>query len=140
MKLLRLIAIGLCASPLPGLAQSQGAPPTGDQAECSALATQQTGFNPAQPPPPTAVASPQVAGTGSRARGAAGGAAIGAMAGNAGAGAAAGAVAGGVAQRSRARRAARQQNDANAQQQQAGQAAYNQALSACLASRGHPTQ
>jgi hypothetical protein len=138
MKPLRPITLGLWLGLIPGLALGQGATPTSDQTECSAVATQQTGFNPAHPPPPTAVANQQVAGTGSRARGAAGGAVIGAAAGNAGAGAAAGAVAGGVAQRSRSRRAARQQNEANAQQQQSGQAAYNQALSACLASRGHP--
>jgi outer membrane lipoprotein SlyB len=137
MKPLRPITLGLCLALLPALALSQGAPPTNDQVNCSAWATQQTGYNPAQPPP-TAVPNQQVAGSGSRARGAAGGAAIGAMAGNAGAGAAAGAVAGGVAQRSRARRAARQQNEAIAQQQQSGQAAYNQALSTCLASHTHP--
>ena len=137
MKVLRSIGVGLCIGLLPGLALGQGAAPTNGQVNCSAWATQQTGYNPAHPPP-TAVANQQVAGTGSRARGAAGGAAIGAMAGNAGAGAAAGAVAGGVAQRSRARRAARQQNEAIAQQQQAGQAAYNQALSTCLAGHGHP--
>ena len=103
-----------------------------DQAECSSIATQQTGFNPAMPPP-AAAASAQVAGSGSRARGAAAGAAFGAIGGNAGAGAAAGAVAGGVAQRSRNRRNARAHNDAVAQQQ----AAYDQARTACLAGRGY---
>ncbi|HEY2048263.1 MAG TPA: hypothetical protein VGH03_02915 [Caulobacteraceae bacterium] len=137
LKPLHPIAIGLCLALLPEFAMGQAATPANDQVNCSAWATQQTGYNPAQPPP-TAVANQQVAGTGSRARGAAGGAAIGAMAGNAGAGAAAGAVAGGVAQRSRARRAARQQNEAIAQQQQAGQAAYNQALSSCLAKHPAP--
>jgi hypothetical protein len=125
-----LVAVlGLSLMSSEGLAQSS------DQARCSAQATQQTGFDPSRPPPPPATASPQVAGTGSRARGAAAGAAIGAAAGNAGGGAAAGAVAGGVAQRSRSRRAARAQNDATAQQQQSGQAAYTQAMNACLA--GH---
>lgn len=121
-----------------GAQPSPGAAPTGDQAACSALATQQTGFDPARPPPPQAQASAQVAGSGSRARGAAAGAMIGGASGDAGAGAAAGAVAGGVSQRSRSRRAARQHNDMAAQQQQAGQAAYNQALSNCLAQRGPP--
>jgi hypothetical protein len=105
-------------------------------AECSALATQQTGFDPARPPPPPATASAQVAGTGARARGAAAGAIIGgASGGDAGQGAAAGMVAGGVAQRSRSRRSARQQNEVVAQQQQTGRAAWDQARSACLASR-----
>jgi hypothetical protein len=103
-----------------------------DQAECSTIATQQTGFNPAMPPP-AAAASAQVAGSGSRARGAAAGAAVGAIGGNAGAGAAAGAVAGGVTQRSRNRRAARAQNDATAQQQ----AAWDHARAGCLTSRGY---
>ena len=134
MKRIPQIATALCLSLLPstGLAQSAS-----DQAACAAQATQQTGFDPSRPPPPPATASPQVAGTGSRARGAAAGAMIGAVGGDAGTGAAAGAVAGGVTQRSRSRRAARQQNDAMAQQQQSGQAAYNQAMTACLAARGH---
>jgi hypothetical protein len=103
-----------------------------DQAECSTIATQQTGFNPAMPPP-AAVANAQVSGSGTRARGAATGAAIGAMSGNAGAGAAAGVVAGGVTQRSRNRKTARAQNDAMAQ----GQAAWDQARAGCLSSRGY---
>jgi hypothetical protein len=126
------LAVGLCLLLIPAAGPAQAA-----SQSCGAWATQQTGYDPNRPPPPAAVASPQVAGSGSRARGAAGGAAIGAIAGDAGKGAAAGAVAGGVAQRSRNRRAARAQNEANAQQQQAGQAAYNQALQACLARQGH---
>ena len=103
-----------------------------DHADCARIATQQTGYNPAAPPPP-AQASMQVAGSGARARGAAAGAIIGgASGGDAGAGAAAGAVAGGVAQRSRNRRGARAHNEANASQQ----AAYNQALASCMAGRG----
>jgi hypothetical protein len=121
------------AGPAPG---QGGANQANDEAECSALATQQTGFDPARPPPPAATASPQVAGSGSRARGAAAGAMIGGVSGDAGAGAAAGAVAGGVAQRSRSRRSARAQNEAMAQNQQTGQAAYAQARAACLSSRG----
>lgn len=126
--LVAVVGLSLIATEAP--AQSS------DHAKCAAQATQQTGYDPSRPPPPQATASPQVAGTGSRARGAAAGAAIGAAGGNAGAGAAAGAVAGGVAQRSRSRRAARAQNEATAQQQQSGQAAYTQALNACLAGHG----
>jgi hypothetical protein len=140
MKPSSSIAAGLCLLLVPASALAEGAPAGGGQASCAAWATQQTGYDPARPPPPPAVASPQVAGSGSRARGAAAGAVIGGAAGDAGAGAAAGAVAGGVAQRSRNRRAARAQNDAVAQQQQAGQAAYNQALQACLASRAPPAR
>ncbi len=137
MKSLPSFAAGLCLALVPAMPFAQGS----DQAACAAQATQQTGYNPAQPPPPPAAASPQVAGSGSRARGAAAGAVIGgASGGDAGAGAAAGAVAGGVAQRSRNRQGARAQNEANAQQQQSGQAAYNQALSNCLASHGAPAK
>jgi hypothetical protein len=125
---------GLFLGLIPVLTLAPGAMATGAQQTCAAWATQQTGFDPNRPPP-QAVASTQVTGSGSRARGAAGGAVIGAVAGNAGAGAAAGAVAGGVAQRSRNRQAARAQNDAIAQQQAAGQANYNQALQACINSR-----
>jgi len=134
MKPFPPIATLVCLCLLPAAAIAQSAD---DQAQCAQLATQQTGYDPARPPPPPATASPQVAGTGSRARGAAAGAMIGAAGGDAGTGAAAGAVAGGVTQRSRSRRTARQQNDAMAQQQQAGQAAYTQALNACLAGRSH---
>lgn len=133
MKPFPPLVTAVCLSLLPAAGLAQAA---GDQAACAAQATQQTGYDPARPPPPPATASPQVAGTGSRARGAAAGAMIGAAAGDAGSGAAAGAVAGGVTQRSRSRRNARQQNDAMAQQQQAGQAAYTQALNACLAGHG----
>jgi hypothetical protein len=146
MKTLLLLSSALFVAVVPtaGFTQAAGPAPgqssanqASDEVECSALATQQTGFDPARPAPPPATASPQVAGSGSRARGAAAGAMIGgASGGDAGAGAAAGAVAGGVAQRSRSRRSARAQNDAMAQNQQAGQAAYAQARAACLSSRG----
>jgi hypothetical protein len=135
MKILPCFAAGLCLTLVPALTLAQG----NDQPTCAAWATQQTGFDPNRPPP-QAVPNQQVAGSGSRARGAAAGAVIGGAAGDAGAGAAAGAVAGGVSQRSRNRRSARAQNDATAQQQQAGQAAYNQALQSCLASRSPPAK
>ncbi len=144
------LATALCLGLVPAAALAQsvtpakgqdGAQQARDESECSAQATQQTGFNPAAPPPPQASASPQVAGSGSRARGAAAGAMIGGASGNdAGAGAAAGAVAGGVSQRSKSRRTARAQNEATAQQQQTGQAAYTQARTACLQGRGYTVQ
>jgi hypothetical protein len=148
MRSHRFVAAAICLSLSPGLASAQTATPApsgpapsgagqpSGEVDCAAIATQQTGYDPSRPPP-QATANPQVAGSGSRARGAAAGAAIGSMSDAAGQGAAAGAVAGGVAQRSRNRRSTRQQNDAMAQQQQAGQAAYNQALSNCLAKHGH---
>ena len=121
-------AIGLCLVASPAAAD--------DEAECSAIATQQTGYAPGMAPPPQAVPNQQVTGSGARVRGAAGGAVIaGVSGGDAGEGAAAGAVAGGVAHRSRARRAARAQNSASAQQYQAAQSAYAQAKAACLAGR-----
>jgi hypothetical protein len=142
-----VVAAALISAPIADAAQSfhptngqDAAKQASDMAECSAKATQQTGFDPARPPPPPVAASPQVAGSGARARGAAAGAVIGGAGGNAGGGAAAGAVAGGVAQRSRNRRAARAQNDAIAQQQQAGQAAFDHARTACLTGRGYAAQ
>jgi hypothetical protein len=138
MKILPPLIAAACVGLLPTTVAAQtSGNQANDDAACSAQATQQTGFDPARPPPPPAQANPQVVGSGSRARGAAAGAAMGAIGGEAGTGAAAGAVAGGVTQRSRNRRAARQANDTMAQQQQAGQAAWNQAKTSCMASRGY---
>jgi hypothetical protein len=134
------LGVGTAASggtTVTGLQGQDRATAKSDQAQCSAQATQQSGFDPNSPPPPPATASPYVAGSGTRARGAATGAIIGGATGNAGGGAAAGAVAGGVVQRSRNRQAARQTNQAVAQQQQAGQAAYHQAWASCLTARGY---
>jgi hypothetical protein len=137
MKTLLLLIAAVCVAVLPTTVAAQaGDAQANDDAQCAAQATQQTGFDPSRPPPPPAQSNPQVAGSGSRARGAAAGAAIGAMGGDAGTGAAAGAVAGGVSQRSRNRRATRQANDTMAQQQQSGQAAWQQAKASCMASRG----
>jgi hypothetical protein len=108
-----------------------------DEADCNNIAIQQTGYNPAAPPPPTAQAAP-VTGSGGRARGAAAGAAVGAVGGNdVGNAAAKGAVVGGVAQRNRNRKAAANANAANAQNQAAGQTAYANSRRACLQSRGY---
>jgi hypothetical protein len=141
MKILPSLIAAVCVGVLPTTVSAQaGGAQANDDAACSAQATQQTGFDPSRPPPPSAQTNPQVAGSGSRARGAAAGAAIGAVGGDAGTGAAAGAVAGGVAQRSRNRRATRQANDTMAQQQQSGQAAWQQAKAACMANRGGAAQ
>jgi hypothetical protein len=138
MKPIPAFTTALCLGLAPVLTLAPGSVASAQQS-CGAWATQQTGYDPNRPPPPQATANPRVAGSGTRARGAAAGAVIGGIAGDAGKGAAAGAVAGGVTQRSRNRRAARAQNDANAQQQAAGQSAYNQALQSCL-NRGGPPQ
>jgi hypothetical protein len=109
-----------------------------DKSECARWATKQTGYDPAQPPPPAPTAEPApVTGTGSRARGAAAGAALGAIGGNAGAGAATGAIVGGVARRAANRRAAEAQNQASAQQAQSARASFDQARTACLTGRGY---
>ena len=112
-----------------------------DEAECNTLAIQQSGYDPAHPPA-TATAQPApVTGSGSRARGAAAGAAVGAIGGNdVGNAAAKGAVVGGVVQRNKNRAAASQANQAQAQQQQAGMTAYQNARRACLQSRGYTVQ
>ncbi len=93
-----------------------------DEAECYTWAVQQSGYDPAKPPPATATAQPApVTGSGGRARGAAAGAAVGAIGGNdVGNAAAKGAVVGGVAQRNRNRNAAAASNQAAADQQQSG--------------------
>jgi len=118
-----------------------------DEARCYSWAVQETGFDPANPPPIQAPPPPQTtdATPGSGARGAliggAGGAALGAIGGNAGAGAAAGAVTGIIVGRVRSRR----KNEAQAQaNQQAIQAAeqqrmddFGRARTACLEGRGY---
>ena len=110
-----------------------------DQGECATWAKQQTGYDPANPPPPPAAPAQQpVTGSGARARGAAAGAAVGAITGNdTGDAAKAGMVAGAAAQRGANRRAARDQQAAAAQQQGAGQATYDKARAACLEGRGY---
>jgi hypothetical protein len=109
-----------------------------DESECSKWAVAKTGYDPANPPPiPKAQPAP-VTGSGARVAGAAVGGTIGAVSGgDAGDAALAGAVAGGVVRRSRNRRAAAAQNQANAQQAQAANAGYEQARGACLTGRGY---
>src|SRR3954468_24338178 len=113
-----------------------------DDAECSAWAKGQTGYDPAQStqyaaPPPAQHEGERARGA---ARGAAGGAVIGAIAGDAGKGAAIGAVGGTMAGGARQRRkqedysqAAGQQQQAAAQKQQQSQRAYG----ACFEGKGY---
>ena len=113
-----------------------------DEATCYTWAVQQSGFDPAKPPPTPAAAKPPTTATGTTpgagVRGAARGAVVGeVVGGDAGAGAAAGAAV--------ARSSSRKQNAAAAQQgQQQAQAATQQqqasfakARAACLEGRGY---
>ena len=108
-----------------------------DEHECSTWAVKQSGFDPAAPPPPTAVAK-GATGSGAGVKGAVVGGGIGAVSGgNAGQAAVAGAVAGRVIKRNKNRQEAKAINNANAQQVQAGYGAYERARGACLTGRGY---
>jgi hypothetical protein len=114
-----------------------------DEGECHVWAVQQSGYDPAKPPPATAAApaqgtTPTGVTPGAGVRGAARGAVVGEIVGDdAGAGAAAGAA----AARGQSRRQNRaQQQQATQQQQQAQssqQQAYARARGACLEGRGY---
>ncbi|HSC62340.1 MAG TPA: hypothetical protein VLD35_01805 [Caldimonas sp.] len=105
-----------------------------DEAACYTWAVQQTGFDPAKPPP-TAAAPTTATGTqpGAGARGAARGAVVGGIMGDAGTGAAVGAVA--ARGQSRRQNAATQQQQGAATEQQ--QAAFAKARGACLEGKGY---
>jgi hypothetical protein len=123
--------------------QGQGAEQqAADQAQCSAWATQQTGFDPSWGPPQAGASAP--AGQGQVVRGAARGAALGAVggaiAGDAGKGAAIGAGVGATGGLFNRMGASRQQQ----QQQQQAEAAYQaqgqefaRAFAACMGGRGY---
>ena len=143
-----LAALALAAA-LPALAEPMVYPAKGqtpeqqqkDQGECHTWAIQQSGYDPANPPP-QAVAKQNTTATGSTPGAGARGAARGAVVGSAvGADTDKSAAAGAVAARSRSRRAnaaAADQAQAQAgQQQQAGLDAYNRARGACLEGRGY---
>jgi hypothetical protein len=120
-----------------------------DEASCYSWAVQQTGFDPANPPPSQAPPAKETTATGvtpgagvkGAVVGAAGGAGIGAIGGNAGTGAAAGAVGGAIIARSRSRRQNAAQAQAGQQAQQAAQqqqvAGFGRARGACLEGRGY---
>jgi hypothetical protein len=124
---------------------AQGQPPEqqqSDEAACHAWAVQQTGFDPANPPPSTVAAAPPATATGTTPgaglRGATRGAIVGeVIADDAGTGAAVGAIAGrGQSRRQNAAAGeqAQQQQQAVSQQQQV---AFAQARAACLEGRGY---
>ena len=112
-----------------------------DEGECHAWAVKQSKYDPANPPKQAAAAAPATTATGTTpgagARGAARGAVVGGMMGDAGAGAAAGAVAARGQSRRQNAAQAQQQQQAGAQQDQAGLTAYQKARSACLEGRGY---
>lgn len=130
---------------------SQGQSPQqeqNDKAQCYNWAVEQTGFNPANPPMPSA--PPPVPGTpqGGLLRGGAGGAALGAIGGaiggNAGQGAAIGAAVGGLfgamRRRSWQEQVQSQQMGYMEQQQVAlerGRSNFNQAFGVCMTGRGY---
>jgi hypothetical protein len=112
-----------------------------DEGECHVWAAQQSKYDPTKPPQQTAAAGPPTTATGTTpgagVRGAARGAVVGGMMGDAGAGAAAGAVAARGQSRRQNAAHSQQQQQAGAQQNQAGMDAYQKARSACLEGRGY---
>jgi hypothetical protein len=111
-----------------------------DQGECHVWATQQTGFNPGAPPPPSVSTAPQGEVLRGAGRGAALGAVGGAISGNAGKGAAigagTGALFGTMRRHDRIQQEQSQQNQALAMQAQSA-STYNRALSTCMSGRGY---
>ena len=115
---MKFVTMGIFASALLAGAAAIAQQPVDSQ--CSAAATQATGYVPGTSVPPPA--------GGQRVRGAAAGAVVGGTAGDAGKGAAAGVVAGGVAKRSQRRRAARTT--------QAMSTAWQNSYNACMQQKG----
>jgi hypothetical protein len=120
-----------------------------DQTECRTWAVQQTGFDPAYPPPAPVTGTSQQGGEVLRgaARGAVLGVTVGAIAGDAGegaaAGAAGGALIGGFRRRDQRRADEQMQAQAQAQYQQqiaANTQAFNRAVAVCLQGRGYTVQ
>jgi hypothetical protein len=113
-----------------------------DQAECYQWAVQQTGIDPAAPPPVAQAAAPPTTATGTTPGAGARGAARGAVAAEiVGGDAGKGAVAGATVNRSRSRRANAAAEGQMAQQQQAASQqqmdTFNNANAACLEGRGY---
>jgi hypothetical protein len=117
-----------------------------DQQQCASQATAQSGYDPSAPPPTTSVPPRQA---GQRLAGAARGAAAGKVVGHNAedvktseakeTGAKLGAMKGGAQQR-QGRREQRQQGQEQAAQTQQQASAYDDAVSACLQSRGYSFQ
>ena len=112
-----------------------------DEKECYDSAHQQTGIDPAAPPPKVEAQKQKGGGAKGAARGAAGGAAVGAIADDAGTGSAAGATVGAVRGRRQQKRA-NKEAEKQAQQQSASMHQQNldtfrRAFSACIDARGY---
>lgn len=132
-------AIGLFVYPQKNQTPQQQAQ---DESSCYASAKQQTGIDPAAPPPsPQQAQSAKGGGAKGAAGGAAGGAAIGAIAGDAGKGAAIGATAGAIHGRRQQKKANKQSEQQAAQQTQTQQQqtldTFRRAFSACIDSKGY---
>ncbi|MBL8350326.1 MAG: hypothetical protein JNL87_08405 [Burkholderiaceae bacterium] len=115
---------------------------TSDESACHTWAVQQTGYDPAKPPPAAAAPAQPTTATGTQRGAGVSGAAKGAIVGEIVSGdAGAGAAVGAVAARSQSRRQNAQTNQAAQQQQQAatqqGQASYAKARAACLEGKGY---
>jgi YMGG-like Gly-zipper len=121
------LAQNLIIYPAKGQSQAQQEQ---DRYACHVWATQQSGYNPTQPPPQ---AAPRVGLVRGAARGAAVGSVGGAIGGNAGKGAAIGAATGALLGGMRRQDQYSQQQSATSQQQ----SLYNRALGACMKARGY---
>lgn len=113
-----------------------------DEASCRTWAIQQSGYDPAKPPPAAAAPAQPTTATGTQRGAGVSGAAKGAIVGEIVSGdAGAGAAVGAVAARSQSRKQTAQTNQAAQQQQQAanqqGQASYDKARAACLEGKGY---
>lgn len=113
-----------------------------DEGSCRTWAIQQSGYDPAKPPPAAAAPAQPTTATGTQRGAGVSGAAKGAIVGEIVSGdAGAGAAVGAVAARSQSRKQTAQTNQAAQQQQQAanqqGQASYDKARAACLEGKGY---
>ena len=148
-RIVWMLAIGIALSSSVGAQQyvypAKGQSPQqqkSDEAACYQWAVQQTGFDPAKPPPAAPAAQPPTTATGTTPgaglRGAARGAVVGEVIGDdAGTGAAAGAAAARAQSRRQnvaTQQQAQQQQQAASQQQQAS---FAKARAACLEGRGY---
>lgn len=140
MKIAGLMVIAATLIPLPCRAQSLIVYPAKGQSQaqqdqdnyaCHNWATQQSGYNPSQPPPQASPYGPSP--LQGAARGAAIGAVGGAIGGNAGKGAGIGAATGALIGGLRRRDQYMQQQSYNSQQQ----SVYNRAMATCMQGRGY---
>jgi hypothetical protein len=122
------LAQGVIAYPARGQSQTQQ---DQDTYACHSWATQQSGYNPSQPPPQASPYGPSP--LRDAARGATIGAVGGAIGGNAGKGAGIGAATGALIGGMRRRDQYAQQQTSNSQQQ----SLYNRAMGTCMQGRGY---